>query len=182
MSLAAIILAGGRSSRMGTDKALIAWSGRRAIDRVVDLAKAAGADQVLVSGPDYGHPHLPDDEAHSGPPQALLRAAATLRGAERILVLAVDSPLLRPADLAPLLNSDGPGAIYAGHPLPMVVGHAKLVSISGARSLKSIAEACRLACLPVSRELEARIRGPNTPEELAIHGSVSRIAGRSHPP
>ena len=43
MQLGAIILSGGASSRMGVDKAAMDWLGRRAVDRVADLAFEVGA-------------------------------------------------------------------------------------------------------------------------------------------
>src|SRR4051794_11241884 len=56
MELGALILTGGASSRMGVDKAAAAWSGVRAVDRVVALAKALGAQPVLTAGAvDYGY-------------------------------------------------------------------------------------------------------------------------------
>ncbi|HEY0651236.1 NTP transferase domain-containing protein, partial [Phenylobacterium sp.] len=50
MALGVVILTGGASSRMGADKAALLWGGRRAVDRLADLARELGAAAVLTSG------------------------------------------------------------------------------------------------------------------------------------
>lgn len=45
-----VVLAGGRSSRMGSDKALLNWQGRPLIEHMRALRLSAGAGQVLFSG------------------------------------------------------------------------------------------------------------------------------------
>ena len=50
--VAAIVLAGGRGSRLGgVDKASVRLAGERLVDRVVRAARAAGAAPVVVVGP-----------------------------------------------------------------------------------------------------------------------------------
>lgn len=52
--LAALVLAGGASTRMGTDKATLVVEGQRLIDRAID-AMAPNADgPIVVAGPDPG--------------------------------------------------------------------------------------------------------------------------------
>ncbi len=163
MTLNAIILAGGASSRMGEDKALLVWDGVRAVDRVVALAKAAGADAVIVSGGDYGHPFVPDPEADAGPVAGILAAMT----GERLLILAVDAPTIAVPDLTLLLAADGPGAAYEGLPLPMVIERSAIPpEAQGSWPLRRLVERAGLAALPVPGGAMARLRGANTPEEL----------------
>ena len=80
MKLGAIILVGGASSRMGTDKAAQEWDGRRAVDLIADLARLAGAQFILTAGGDYGLPFVADPERLAGPTADLeprLRGANT---------------------------------------------------------------------------------------------------------
>jgi len=49
-----LILAGGRSRRMGTDKAFLPIDGEPLISRVATVISAAGAQQILVIGGDRG--------------------------------------------------------------------------------------------------------------------------------
>jgi molybdopterin-guanine dinucleotide biosynthesis protein A len=165
--LAAIILAGGRSRRMGRDKALLRWGRRTAIERVARLAKDAGARAILVAGADYGLPFVSDPTPNGGPVGGLLAAAACLAGAERLLVLAVDAPTLTLADLRPLLAACGPGAIYLGNPLPMVVALSALpFDLPAASSLRRLAELAGLSELPPRSAALPRLRGANTPDEF----------------
>jgi len=169
-SLGAIILAGGASRRMGEDKALQMWGERRAIDHVAALARSVGARPVITAGGgDYGLPRVSEPVPESGPVAGVLAGVAGLSGAaERVLILAVDAPTIRAADLQPLLDAEGPGAAYAGLPLPMVL---HLVAMpADARDdwpLKRLVDRAGLRQLPLGRASAARIRGANTPAERA---------------
>jgi molybdopterin-guanine dinucleotide biosynthesis protein A len=169
MRLGALVLTGGASSRMGVDKAELDWLGARAIDRVMAVAKALGAAPVYgVGAHGYGWPHVTEEPAMRGPVGGILAGAAVLLAeeCERALVLAVDAPSLRPDDVHPLLVIAGPGAAYAGLPLPMVFNLSALPR--GAQAdwpVARLAEAAGLEHPDCPPEARARIRGANTPAE-----------------
>lgn len=165
--LGAVILAGGRSSRMGADKASLLWDGRRAIDLVADLARSVGAAAVIVSGADYGLPYAPDPQPDAGPAAGLFNAAAVLKDVSCILALAVDAPTLHKDDLRLLLAAARPGSVFEDQPLPMLVERDALLRASGATSLKAIVRTCGLQKLPLPCHMRARVRGANTPQEAA---------------
>ncbi len=111
-TVAAIVLAGGRSSRYGSDKLLVEIDGRSLLDRVV-LAASAAASAVVVVG-DVSGPLPPgvrvtrEEPAYAGP-FAAVAAGMLLVDAEVVLVLAGD--LLDPAPaIGPLLDA------LAAHP------------------------------------------------------------------
>jgi molybdopterin-guanine dinucleotide biosynthesis protein A len=169
-TLAAAILVGGASSRMGMDKAAQDWRGQRAVDWVADLARAGGASQVITAGGDYGLPFAADPTPLAGPVAGVMAAAAKLRaeGFTRILLLAVDAPTLTPADLAPLLAAAAPGAAYNGFPLPFVSDLAALPSdAEDVWPLRRLAERAGLAALPCPPAVARRLRGANSPAERA---------------
>lgn len=64
---AGIVLAGGRSSRMGRDKALLPWHGRTLLEHMRGLLRQAGAQRVWVSGAYPAFAGIPDRIAHCGP-------------------------------------------------------------------------------------------------------------------
>ena len=162
-SLGAIILCGGGSRRMGRDKAVLEWDGRRAVDRVADLARDVGARALVTAGADLGLPWVPDDEAGAGPVGGVLAGARAL-GTARLLVLAVDAPTVTAEDLAPLLER---GGFYEGLPVPMVIEAAALpVDAEAGWPLRRLVERAGLATLPVPEGALARLRGANTPEEV----------------
>jgi molybdopterin-guanine dinucleotide biosynthesis protein A/molybdopterin converting factor small subunit len=94
----AIILAGGKSSRMGRPKALLPFDGEPLITHVVRRLAGAFAEVVVVAAPSQELPQLPvtvahDDVAYQGPVSGIyhgLRAAAR----EVCFVTSCDAPFL----------------------------------------------------------------------------------------
>lgn len=170
--LAALILAGGASSRMGADKAALDWAGVRAVDRVAAAAAAAGAATVLTVGPrDYGYPHVVEQPAGGGAAAGILQGARRLAstGAQRALVLAVDAPLIRAEDVAPLLAAPRPGAAYARLNLPLVLDLEPLPDADGSGwPIIRLIEALGLVWIEPPPGAEARLRGANTPSERDV--------------
>jgi phospholipid/cholesterol/gamma-HCH transport system ATP-binding protein len=95
-SIAAFILAGGRSSRMGTDKAFLELGGEPLIARAVELAHEVAAEVKIVGNPEkfgaYG-PVVADVYRDRGPLGGI-HAALKDTDAEWNLMLAVDLPFL----------------------------------------------------------------------------------------
>ncbi len=167
--LGAIILTGGRSSRMGADKAAQAWGeGLRAIDRVVLLATRLGSMRTVTCGEgDFGLPWATDPAPFSGPVAGVL-AGLALMGEDigRVLVLAVDAPTIRAEDLAPLLAAPAPGAAFAGLPVPMVFSLSAVpAEPQDGWPLRRWVERAGLAILEPPPGAGLRLRGANTPEE-----------------
>lgn len=168
--LGAIILTGGASRRMGADKATQLWGQERAVDLVAGLAASAGAALVISAGPGrLGLPRALDAAPHGGPVGGILSGLAWLGGrCAKVLVLAVDAPTLRLADIAPLLSAPSPGAVFAGLPLPMVLDpHAAPADAAADWPVRRFAERSGLAQLEPNAGSLARLRGANTPQEQA---------------
>jgi molybdopterin-guanine dinucleotide biosynthesis protein A len=129
--IGAIVLAGGRSRRFGTDKLAVAVGGRALVDHpVAAVGQVAGA-VVVVFAPSDDRP-VPvgvivahDAEAYEGP---LAGAAAGLAAlpddVDRTLIVGGDMPSLDPGVLRALLDAldDAEAAtLEGGGPLPMAV-------------------------------------------------------------
>ncbi|RMG56182.1 MAG: molybdenum cofactor guanylyltransferase [Bacteroidetes bacterium] len=107
-----LILAGGYSRRMGTDKALLSWHGQPQVVHLTDLLRAQGAAEVLVScRPDQVAPFqalglrpLPDLVPNLGPLGGLL-SCFRAHPERACLSVAVDLPLLGAAALQALLEA-----------------------------------------------------------------------------
>ncbi len=99
-----VVLAGGRSSRMGRDKALVEVAGRPMIQWVSDALQEVSG-RALVVGRDLAPSvdAIPDPGTrHRGPLAGLAAATAHAPGAT-LIVVAVDQPWVRPATLRAML-------------------------------------------------------------------------------
>ncbi|HUZ13265.1 MAG TPA: NTP transferase domain-containing protein [Caulobacteraceae bacterium] len=169
--LGAIILTGGASSRMGTDKARLSWGGSRAVDRCVALAKAVGAAAIFtVGGEPLGYPHVRDPSPLGGPVGGILAGGSMLArlGCERGLVLAVDAPTIAPGDIGGLLDQPGAGAAFAQCHLPLVFALERLpASADPGWPIHRLIERIGLARPECRADQTLRLRGANTPQERA---------------
>lgn len=100
-----IVLAGGRSSRMGRDKALLHINGLPLIEHQMQLLRDAGIDDVRVSGyrPDYAG--IEDAVVDAGPLGGLAGVAVAMDDAD-LLVLPVDMPCIGVGLLQRLCGAD----------------------------------------------------------------------------
>ncbi|MEM1225407.1 MAG: molybdenum cofactor guanylyltransferase [Planctomycetota bacterium] len=99
-----VVLAGGASSRMGTDKSmLIHPDGQTLLSRSVEKLRLA-TDSVVIAGGEHqlaGVPTLPDHESELGPMMGVVTGMTWARdkGFDAILVCAVDYPNIHLASL-----------------------------------------------------------------------------------
>jgi len=168
----AVLLAGGRSSRMGTDKAALPWGDGTLLTHMHALLRAAGADEVIVSGdrPEVGG--VPDATPDTGPMGALAQLAPRL-GDGAWIVVPVDMPLLSVDLLQALLVAGAPCACVDGHALPMAlrmdVSMRAVIEEIGRRSgrersLRALHQHVETQRLPPARWTQA-LRNCNTPED-----------------
>jgi molybdopterin-guanine dinucleotide biosynthesis protein A len=100
----AFILAGGKSSRMGTDKAFLKFGNATLVERAVEISRLA-ADRVFVCGPreKFGPDAIEDIFLDCGPLGGI-HAALKSSSSELNLVLAVDLPFVEPGFLTYLVR------------------------------------------------------------------------------
>ena len=111
----AAILAGGRSRRMGTDKALVDFRGEPLIARPIAAARAAGLEPVAVAkrALPLDVPTWIDSYETSHPLSGLLTALEH----GPVVAIACDQPFVTPELLAELAAHEG-FAITRGEPFP----------------------------------------------------------------
>jgi molybdopterin-guanine dinucleotide biosynthesis protein MobB len=164
-----VILAGGRSRRFGSPKALATVGGRTLVERVRD-ALAGAVRTIVVSGSDpavaraAGLPLLPDLREGLGPLGGVLTALrrAVEEGRPGVLVAACDLPFVTPA-LFRLLAARG-----ASSPAAAVVPES-----GGRRGVEPLAAWYAASALPVLEAMAAA--GELRPHRLAEHAPVERI-------
>lgn len=108
------VLAGGQSSRFGSDKAMAQWRGKALIDHVIDALRPV-VDDILLCGRTHGAVAcIADRPAPGMGPLGGLNAAlhhAAAHGFDAVLAVGCDTPRL-PADLFVRLRaSQGPAYV-----------------------------------------------------------------------
>ncbi|MET0812359.1 MAG: molybdenum cofactor guanylyltransferase [Microbacterium sp.] len=123
MTLAAVLLAGGRASRVdGAPKPLFEVGGRTLLTAAVEAARDAGARPIVVAGPAVdlvpSVTFVQEDPPFGGPVAGTVAALEELGDAEWTLLLACDLPGVGRAvpllvDALPLLPRDADGVCLA---------------------------------------------------------------------
>jgi phospholipid/cholesterol/gamma-HCH transport system ATP-binding protein len=103
--VAAFILAGGKSTRMGRDKAFVSVDGQTLIERMLDLAKSVTHDVQVVGNPEKFSQFAPtiEDAFPECGPLGGIHAALRSSAAELNVILAVDMPYVSTALLQYLI-------------------------------------------------------------------------------
>jgi len=104
--LTAFILAGGKSTRMGADKAFVDYEGRTFLARTLDLARSITSDVRIVGSREKFAPFAPvvEDIFRDCGPLGGIHAALRASRTELNLVLAVDTPFVPAAFLRYLIR------------------------------------------------------------------------------
>ncbi len=180
-----MVLAGGRSLRMGRDKALLPFAGMSLLEHQVQLLQRSGVcDRIVISGERDGQQcdgmaSVPDRYPGRGP-LAALDALTTAFPGTRLLVVPIDMPLLAPNDLAQLAAvSAAPMRRYAGAMLPVCLLAAPrvaaslnaLLAVDCARgaSLHALATALDAEVLAMPEGARERFENINTPDDYKAH-------------
>jgi len=105
----AFILAGGKSTRMGADKAFVEYDGRTLLARALDLARSVTPDVRIVGCREKFAPFAPvvEDVFHDRGPLGGIHAALRSSSAELNIVLAVDMPFVSTPFLQYLIDEAG---------------------------------------------------------------------------
>jgi len=183
---AAIILAAGFSSRMGSDKALLDLGGKPVIERIVSNYQSAGVRRIMVvTGQNHEQVRqlnlkvelVRNPVPEEGMFSSVKAGVATLNGyCEPFFIHPVDTPLVSQQTLYLLfqaleqqIENDAVIPCYAGkrgHP-PLV--HQRLsgaiLAYSGTNGLRGLLANCPVAELPVNDQ--GVLLGMNTPQQYA---------------
>lgn len=141
MMIAGVVLCGGRSSRMGRDKAALSWRGKSWLQHMADLLRDAGADEIIVSGNYPGFEAVIDPIEGKGPTMGVIASILALSSRfDRMICAPVDMPLMPASLLATLIDGDGDGdgRFYEDHPLPFALDLTDPVRIWAAQALEDI--------------------------------------------
>ena len=167
MHITGIVLAGGKSSRMGTDKGLLVYKGKKLVEYSIDLLKGYCNDLIIsTNNPEYGQFGIPvhaDEFPGKGPAGGLFSAMKGSSG-DWNLVLACDMPFLNRPLLDVLLsnlgNCRGVVPVHEGLIEPLAAVYHKSMEVTLTDALKEnhlsmhqILKSARVNFLPVENLL-----------------------------
>jgi molybdopterin-guanine dinucleotide biosynthesis protein A len=146
MNCAGFVLAGGKSSRMGSDKALLPFKGRALVQHVAEQVHQAAGNVKLVGDPGkysyLGYPVIPDVYAGRGPLSGIHSALCVSR-VEWNLIVACDMPELTAGFLTRILARAQAGDAQAvipvgpsGRPEPLCAAYNRSVLAVTAQALE----------------------------------------------
>ena len=179
-----VVLAGGKSSRMGRDKAALCIDGEPLLLRARQRLLAAGCAQVFMSGApraEWPDESIADLAPGSGPVGGIISAIHQLtphiNPALTLLFIPVDAPLLSPALLRTLIEQAADdGCVIDDTPLPVALRITAAVLaqcastlpallVGESRSIKRFLQPLQLAHLPQTAAIKPQLTNVNTPAE-----------------
>ncbi len=186
MGVTAVLLAGGESSRMGREKAIVEWRGRPLWKWQIEKLRALRPDRIFLSArsdPSWRPTdvHLVQDASPSRGPLSGLAAALARIETEHALVLAIDMPFMTVRHLEYLgsFATEGVGV------LPMINDRAEPLAALYPRKLEAefaqalrgatyalqplvcnLAASGKLQIVPISGEDRTFYKSMNEPADL----------------
>ena len=197
-----IVLCGGRSTRMGTAKALLPFGPETMLQRVVRLLSEVVAPIVVVAAVDQGLPELSpsvrvtrDEREARGPLEALRAGLKALpEDVDRAYVTSCDVPLLEPAFVTHMLDLSRDYDVCVmeiegfTHPLSAVYRRSTLPHVEDLLARDRLRPAFLFDVVRTRRvkpeamkviDPELRtLRNLNTPEEYQRALAVAGVSGR----
>lgn len=169
-----IIVAGGKSRRMGQDKADILYRGKSLLEHAVDLLASFGVRQTIVLGkPDHAF-GIADPLPNAGPAaniaawvSALYQgnsSQATAKEPLQLVILPVDMPLLGRVQLQ-ALNANENGGYFDDLYLPLIATVDRPLSCNGAR-MKDLLTALKLNAVAVQKAWQPALTNFNSVADL----------------
>ena len=164
MQTIGIIVAGGKSRRMGRDKAAILFDGKPLLEHALSALEGLKPEQAFILGRPSHLLGLADPFPGEGP-AANLKAWINKQSLPfQLLVLPVDMPLLDGRHLSTLINNPR-GAYFDDLYLPFFATISSPVTASVTR-MKDLLQALDLEAIPVPKGWKQVLTNINTPSDL----------------
>lgn len=187
MKISAVLLAGGKSRRMGQDKAAILFRNAPLWQIQLDLLRKLRLQELFVSA-QFDPPWRPadiefvsDDQPSRGPLSGIAAALSRISGGGHLLALAIDMPFMtesylrslcerveRRRGVVPLIENwaEPLAAIYPRDAYDDVVGALDGSDFSLQALVRKLVATGKLQAIQVSEEEKALFRNLNEPGDL----------------
>ncbi len=175
-STATVILAGGLSSRMGSNKAFLSINGIHFVDHVISILKKVGLETIFISGclPDYDC--ILDQNKNLGPMEGVRSSINYLKNSNysNLLFIQVDIPLINEVLMNKFLLNYFENNInyYTNFPLPFIVKMENALSVlcinNNLYSIYSFLNALKCSSIDPSFQDSYILKGVNNPLELEL--------------
>ncbi len=123
MKTIGVILAGGASSRMGQDKAMLSIEQSTMLTRTQNVLAGTSVDKIIISRNDQKKGHFADLIPNKGPLSGI-HSAAVRFPFFNLLILPVDLPLMDSTSLQPLIDqglASNKNVRFGKHSLPLFI-------------------------------------------------------------
>lgn len=176
-----IILAGGKSSRMGTDKGFLKLNGKLFIEHIIEVLNPFVSEIIIVSN-DLNYDNFKakrvNDLIEDAGPLAGIYSGLSASKTEKNLVLSCDIPLINTEILNLLVAQiDDASEIIQiesnGKTMPLIALYNKDCEIvfnsllmQGERRLRFGVNQCKVKNIKLNTEQEKYVSNVNTPEQL----------------
>ena len=180
-NITGVVLAGGKSSRMGTDKGFLKLNGKLFIEHIIAALTPFVSEIIIVSNhPEYDNfklKRVPDFVENAGPLAGVYSGLLASK-TENNLVLSCDIPLINSEILAELVRQiDDVSEIIQiesnGKTMPLISVYNKSCETvfssllnQGERRLRFAVNQCKVKNIILKKEQEKWVSNINTPEQL----------------
>ncbi|MBV1924786.1 MAG: molybdenum cofactor guanylyltransferase [Flavobacteriaceae bacterium] len=180
-NITGIILAGGKSSRMGTDKGFLKLNDRLFIEHIIEVLKPYVSELIIVSNnSDYDVFNLKrvNDLIENAGPLAGVYSGLKASKTKRNIVLSCDIPLINSEVISVLINEKNSTSEIIqiesnGKTMPLIAIYNKSCEAifeallnQGERRLRFAVNQCIVKNIALNKQQEQWVSNVNTPEQL----------------
>lgn len=163
-NIAGVVMVGGRSRRMGRNKALLQYKGSPLVEHMQNLLRITGLQDVYLSGALDGYVCIEDERPFLGPAFAMQALINRMSHYSGFLFVPVDMPLLEPGLLHLLLHQKN-GSYFENWPLPAYIKTGKYIADRPDIAVKTLLQEAGIKPLFMPEHYQKSMINANTPED-----------------
>lgn len=175
-----VVLIGGKSSRMGKDKASLMFNSLRLVDHIAKILTSSGVRKIINSGIIEGYESVPDLVKNKGPVSGICSSIIHCQKNHftTAIIIPVDMPLISSEVINFMIESLGDSEFthFEEKPLPLVVRISDSIANFCVKTNQNLSSGKEMSvkyflrnfttlAIPVPQNLVKNLINTNTPEE-----------------